>query len=82
MINLEVADYCQNCPEFDPCCDVVEHHYFTSIYEDEDCQRTITVKCAHESRCNCISQMLIGELRKELGVKLDAKTCNRDTGMA
>ena len=42
MISLDVENYCQNCPDFEPCC--------AKIYSDNICIDTL-VRCALKEIC-------------------------------
>jgi hypothetical protein len=62
MIEVNVAKYCQDCPEFEPYCE--------RQTSDLDGVNTY-VCCAHDRRCRAIAQSILERLRKELGAKLD-----------
>ena len=47
MIKLEVEQYCQNCPEFEPVVDSTA----LFINEGDVVRRETTVTCKHRERC-------------------------------
>lgn len=51
MINLEVNEYCHNCPEFQP---LVDKEYYESGYGDEFTNTTVT--CKYAQRCEAIAE--------------------------
>ena len=51
MINLEVNEYCHNCPEFKP---LVDKEYYESGYGDEF--TNTTVMCKYAQRCEAIAE--------------------------
>lgn len=56
MIELIVADYCNNCVEFEP--DVVKAYSFGS-------DAYTTISCLHKKRCCEMIRYLKNELKKE-----------------
>ena len=67
MIVLQVEDYCQNCPEFDPVVvDILEHGGFV---KGEACRRIIAreilVECVSKDKCANIHRYINNELKKE-----------------
>lgn len=69
MIKLQVAGYCQNCPEFEPRVTKDETDY--SVYDMKSmsfvgartCETTIT--CEHAARCQGIRNHIEREARKK-----------------
>lgn len=68
MINLQVASYCQNCPEFEPRVtkDEKDHSLFDSktmsFVGSRYCDTIIT--CEHAARCQGIRAFIEKEIRK------------------
>ena len=60
MITLEVEDYCQNCPEFEPC--IIEEHGMEDFYFEEKIERV--VGCGHWARCYEMYKRIKEELGK------------------
>lgn len=52
MISLEVEDYCQKCPDFEPT--------VTRFYSENEIYMQV-VKCECKQRCNRIYEMMKGE---------------------
>ena len=48
MIRLDVEDYCQNCPEFDPC---LANEYIISSFDGNHDELNRDVTCGHRRRC-------------------------------
>lgn len=69
MIKLEVAGYCQNCPEFEPEVekDVQDYSRFDqktlSFVGPRYCNTTIT--CEHAARCQTIRGYIQREVEKK-----------------
>lgn len=57
-IKIEVKDYCQDCPDFDP---RVKKHDFGSTLG-----MLTEVHCTHNRRCEEIYKTIKDELRKEI----------------
>lgn len=64
MIELNVAKYCENCPDFEP-----ENDRKTlmngTYYNDVEVCTVNTVSCCYAKRCAAIARHIEGELRKE-----------------
>lgn len=69
MIKLQVADYCQNCPEFEPRVTKDERVYEDysliemDIVKHIECNTTIT--CEHAARCQTIRDYIQREVNKK-----------------
>lgn len=69
MIKLQIAKYCQNCPEFEPRLTKDEQN-LTSFdmrsrsYVDVRCCDT-TITCEHAARCQTIRDYIQREVKKE-----------------
>jgi len=50
MIKLQVADYCHNCPEFEPNAAKSINAIFKDSDTDEE-EVSTTITCTHERRC-------------------------------
>lgn len=61
MIKLDVAAYCQNCPEFEP---LVEQDTKGLLY-DRSLIVDTTIKCMHRDRCRSMWLYLETVMRKE-----------------
>lgn len=69
MIKLQVAEYCQNCPEFEPRVTKDEQNY--SMFDTKSlefvgpryCDTTIT--CEHAARCQTIRGYIQREVEKK-----------------
>jgi hypothetical protein len=61
MIKLAVADYCADCPEFEPEVDKTSLYNNCSFIPEEKTETTIY--CVHSSRCRCIYE----KFKKEKG---------------
>lgn len=66
MIKLDVAEYCHDCPEFEP--EVLNKNV---IYDDDgECRGllgTMFVDCEHRHTCRRFMTYLKGQLAKEKG---------------
>lgn len=69
MITLQVASYCQNCPEFEPRVTKEEQDFTSFDIKSQSfagvryCNTTIT--CEHAARCQSISGYIEREVRKK-----------------
>lgn len=61
MIKLDVAEYCHNCPEFEP---LVEQDTKGLLYDMSLIVDT-TIKCAHRDRCRSMCRYLEKVMRTE-----------------
>jgi hypothetical protein len=64
MISLQVASYCQNCPEFEPRVTKDEQDYTSfDMRSLSYCETTIT--CEHAARCQGIRNYIQREEKKK-----------------
>lgn len=68
MIELNVAKYCEDCPDFEP-----ENKSETlmsgTYYNDMEVCTVNTVSCRYAKRCAAIARHIEKEMRKEKGTK-------------
>lgn len=59
MIEVDVADYCQNCPEFEP---VAEK---AVLYSGEEHHADMAVRCKHKYRCKGMEKKIREKIENE-----------------
>lgn len=65
MIKLSVADYCHNCPNFEPEVDKAEYSTFELDFLEDRVHVETVVMCMHRDRCTCQMDYLKKQKRKE-----------------
>lgn len=60
MIELRIADYCHNCPEFEP--DIDKY-----VFQGTEPIVKTTVTCEHHQRCESMLSYIKTQLTKENG---------------
>lgn len=75
MIKLEVENYCQSCPEFEPDVDRNTQRYFAEDFNPFAYEPRVytvcdtIVRCEHRVRCQCIKTQIEIDLDKNKGEK-------------
>ena len=78
MIKLEVEDYCQSCPEFEPDVDKDIDRYFVDTFDPFDPFDTerrehvvcdTIIRCEHRGRCRSIKT----QIERDMAVRKESK---------
>jgi hypothetical protein len=65
MIKLYVEGYCQNCPDFEPEVEKLEHDSYSVEYNEHVCCCETVITCKYRDRCRQQIQYLKNERRRE-----------------